>query len=201
VLLVVATGAVAFLTRTPSEASLPAGAASAHVDLSWTPVATRSQLVSEVARARREGKAVVVDVWAKWCTYCKRYDRVIEDSPALRTAFGAMHRLRIHVDDDDQVALREGSTSPRHQPFPCSSTRQAASSAPTSTVGSTTSPSQRSPRRPWAPADPTQVAGVGRGTRDLPKAALPENVSAARGTAHRRTGASRAHGLLRVREG
>ena len=118
VLLVVATGAVAFLTRTPSEASLPAGAASAHVDLSWTPVATRSQLVSEVARARREGKAVVVDVWAKWCTYCKRYDRVIEDSPALRTAFGAMHRLRIHVDDDDQVALREGLDIPRDtQPF------------------------------------------------------------------------------------
>ncbi len=117
-LLVVATGAVAFLTRTPSEASLPAGAASAHVDLSWTPVATRSQLVSEVARARREGKAVVVDVWAKWCTYCKRYDRVIEDSPALRTAFGAMHRLRIHVDDDDQVALREGLDIPRDtQPF------------------------------------------------------------------------------------
>ncbi len=118
-LLVFATGAVAFLTRTPSAPTLPAGAvASAGTDLSWTPVTGREELVSEVARARREGKAVVVDVWAKWCTYCKRYDRVIEESPALRAAFGAMHRLRIHVDDDDQVALREGLDIPRDtQPF------------------------------------------------------------------------------------
>ncbi len=46
-------------------------------------------------------------MWATWCTYCKAYDRVIEDDPYLRQTFDEdLVRLKIDVETDDREDLR-----------------------------------------------------------------------------------------------
>ena len=93
----IVTGAVAFLTRHAS-------------DLPWTTVTSRAQLVAEVAAARKDGKVTVVDVWATWCTYCRKYDDVIEGDPELLEGYRKLHRLRIDLTDRPsyEQSLREG---------------------------------------------------------------------------------------------
>jgi thiol:disulfide interchange protein DsbD len=111
VLIALATGLVAVLTRH----------ASASESLDWTRVTSRQQLVAEVEKARAEGKATVVDVWATWCTYCRKYDDVIEESPRLRDGISRLHRLRMDLTSDDrpwEEGLREGlGIPPATQPY------------------------------------------------------------------------------------
>jgi thioredoxin:protein disulfide reductase len=115
ILLVLATGLVAALTRPPSAS----GAGTA--PLTWATVKSREALVAEVAKARREGKATVVDVWAEWCTYCKKYDRDIEANASVKAGFQRLHRVRIDLTDEDrpwEEGLREGLDIPGNtQPY------------------------------------------------------------------------------------
>jgi thiol:disulfide interchange protein DsbD len=106
VLLILTTGAVGLLTR-------PGGA----TPEGWIKVRDVAHLREEVDRARREGKAVVVDVWAIWCTYCKAYDKVIENDPYLRDAFDRMVRLKIDVEKDPRLDLRAAVGLPSNQPL------------------------------------------------------------------------------------
>lgn len=93
--LVIATGAVAFLTR-------PASAGSE----GWVKLTSVAHLQEEVARATEEGRPVVVDVWATYCTHCKEYDVVVADDPYLAKAFAEMVRLKIDETDGNRVDLR-----------------------------------------------------------------------------------------------
>jgi len=55
----------------------------------------------------KEGRPVVVDVWATWCKYCKAYDGVIESDPYLKKSFEEMVRLKINIETDQRDDLRE----------------------------------------------------------------------------------------------
>ena len=92
--MVAATAVVAFLTKPPEST------------MSWTVLKDVDHLKAEVARARMEGKAVVVDVGATWCTYCKKYEHLIAEKEALRTLFMKIVRLKIDVTDDPRADLR-----------------------------------------------------------------------------------------------
>jgi thiol:disulfide interchange protein len=84
----------------------------------WTDVRDRDHFVASVEQAQKDGKVTVVDVWAPWCFYCRRYDDVIEENPGLHAAFGRMNRLRINVDKNDRLDLRDGVGIPANtQPF------------------------------------------------------------------------------------
>jgi len=106
ILLVLATGLVAFITRPPPPWNGRAGEG----PITWTTVTSRAALVAEVDRAVREGKPTVVDIWAEWCHYCKSYDRVIDDSPQVKAGFQGLHRVRIDLTEKvpAEEAMREG---------------------------------------------------------------------------------------------
>jgi thiol:disulfide interchange protein DsbD len=108
VMLAAATGVVAFGTRHSN-------------DLPWTTVTSREQLVAEVEAARKEGQPVVVDVWATWCTYCRKYDDVIEGDEKLLGLFRSLRRLRLDLTGDDrpwEPGLRSGLGIPSDtQPY------------------------------------------------------------------------------------
>lgn len=93
---------IAFLTR-PGE-------------LTWIDLRDRAHLAEEVRKARAEGKVTVVDVWAPWCTYCRKYDGVFESDKALMGGFEKMHRLRINVDSDPREDLRSALNLEGGQP-------------------------------------------------------------------------------------
>jgi thiol:disulfide interchange protein DsbD len=95
-------GLVAFLTR-PG-------------DMAWTDVRDRDHLVALVEQAKKEGKATVVDVWATWCTYCRKYDHVVENDAELESAFRRMNRARIRVDEGSRDDLRSAVGAPPGQP-------------------------------------------------------------------------------------
>jgi thiol:disulfide interchange protein DsbD len=102
-LLVVATAGVAFLTKPPPS-------------LDWTKVADVEHLKREVASAKAAGQPVVVDIWATWCKYCKKYEEVIADDPGLRAAFGKLRRLKIDVTDGPRNDLRSALGMKAGQP-------------------------------------------------------------------------------------
>ena len=108
VLLAAVTGLVAVMTRPPGG------------ELGWVVVKDREALVAEVDKARAEGKSVVVDVWATWCAYCKKYDSVIEEDAELKKGFSRLRMIRIDVTEASEKertdSLREAVGIPGGQP-------------------------------------------------------------------------------------
>jgi thiol:disulfide interchange protein DsbD len=102
-LLVAITASVAFLTK-------PAPG------LEWTKVADVEHVKREVASARASGQPVVVDIWATWCFYCKRYESLINADDGLRAGFEKMKRLKIDVTNDERNDLRRALGMRRGQP-------------------------------------------------------------------------------------
>jgi thioredoxin:protein disulfide reductase len=86
-------------------------------DLAWTKVHDRAEVLAEVEKAKKEGKAVVVDVWATWCGLCKKYDRMIEGDKDLMKKFGGLRRLRLDVTTDNLEDLRAALRIPNQQPY------------------------------------------------------------------------------------
>ena len=103
VLLCVATGAVAWITRPP----VYEGSGS---PLIWKSVGTREELVAEVEYAKRMGKATLFDITAEWCHNCKAYEKVMNQDEALHARLKKLHL--VHVDNTDAVpgelGIREG---------------------------------------------------------------------------------------------
>jgi thiol:disulfide interchange protein DsbD len=103
VLLIAATGFVAWITKEPTYTG-------SGQPLSWTLVTTREQLVAEVEKANREGKPVLFDIRADWCENCKAYEHLMNDDPELHALLEKVHL--VHVDNTEPVqgeaGLREG---------------------------------------------------------------------------------------------
>ena len=60
----------------------------------------------EFYQAMAEGKTILVDYWAPWCSYCRRigpaYDKVAEQ-------FGEeLLIVKINIDEEPELATREG---------------------------------------------------------------------------------------------
>jgi thiol:disulfide interchange protein DsbD len=68
--------------------------------LEWTFVRDRDHLVSLVDEAKAEGRPVLVDFWAKWCHYCKEYDKLIADHPELIRALKHVKLVKVDLTKD-----------------------------------------------------------------------------------------------------
>ena len=89
-------------------APLPLFAARAH-ELQFRPVHSLAELDREVARARAQGKSVLLDFSAEWCTSCKEMERYTFTDPGVQRALIGTVLLRADVtanNEDDQALLK-----------------------------------------------------------------------------------------------
>jgi thiol:disulfide interchange protein DsbD len=89
-------------------APLPAFAAKTHT-LPFRPVRSLAQLDQEVAQAHAQGRGVLVDFTAAWCTSCREMERYTFSDPQVQAALRDAVLLRADVTDnnaDDQALLK-----------------------------------------------------------------------------------------------
>jgi len=89
-------------------APIPALSASSQ-ELPFRTIKSVADLDREVARARGQGRAVVLDFYADWCTSCKEMQRYTFSDASVRAALTGTILLRADVtgnDADDQALLK-----------------------------------------------------------------------------------------------
>ncbi|MBV8307185.1 MAG: thioredoxin family protein [Gammaproteobacteria bacterium] len=76
--------------------------------LAFRPIHTVADLDREVSEARAQGRSVLVDFSADWCTSCKEMERYTFTDPGVQAALSNTVLLRANVtqnDADDQALL------------------------------------------------------------------------------------------------
>lgn len=73
------------------------------VDESEAPIAWTTDEAAAVAKARSEGRPMIVDVGAEWCAGCKKLDRRTFSNPAVRKASRGYVALRLFGGQDDDM--------------------------------------------------------------------------------------------------
>jgi thioredoxin:protein disulfide reductase len=104
--LLLAAGAA--LGGTDPLAPIPTHGGSAH-ELAFRPIKSVADLDQAVAQARSQGRVVMVDFTADWCTSCKEMERYTFSDPIVQRALGGAELLRANVtadDDEDQALLK-----------------------------------------------------------------------------------------------
>jgi len=89
-------------------APIPAFAARAH-ELPFRSIKSVTDLDREVAQAKVQGRGVLVDFSADWCTSCREMERYTFTDPAVQATLSTMVLLRANVtqnDEDDQALLK-----------------------------------------------------------------------------------------------
>jgi thiol:disulfide interchange protein DsbD len=104
--MVLATGAA--LGGTDPLAPIPALASHSR-QLPFRPITSVAELERAVGEARAQGRGVLVDFSADWCTSCKEMERYTFTDPRVQAALGAAVLLRADVtanNADDQALLK-----------------------------------------------------------------------------------------------
>jgi thioredoxin-related protein len=99
------TGLVASLTWLLALALLLGVAAAVPAPVAAAPPAAEGWLddvAAAQARAEREGKPILVDLWAEWCTWCKRLERDVFSTPAFGEYALGFVLLRVDTEDGGQ---------------------------------------------------------------------------------------------------
>jgi thiol:disulfide interchange protein DsbD len=89
-------------------APIPAFAAKAH-ELPFRSIKSVADLDREIAQAKVQGRGVLVDFSADWCTSCREMERYTFTDPAVQAALSTTVLLRANVtqnDADDQSLLQ-----------------------------------------------------------------------------------------------
>jgi thiol:disulfide interchange protein DsbD len=98
----------AALGGTDPLAPIPAFAAKTQ-ELPFRPIRSLADLDREVAQARADGRSVLVDFSADWCTSCKEMERYTFTDPGVRQALKSTVLLRANVTEnnaDDQALMK-----------------------------------------------------------------------------------------------
>jgi thiol:disulfide interchange protein DsbD len=98
----------AALGGTDPLAPLPQFAAKTH-ELSFRPIHSLAELDRAVAQAKAQGRSVLLDFSADWCTSCKEMERYTFTDPAVQQALKDTVLLRANVTEnnvDDQALLK-----------------------------------------------------------------------------------------------
>jgi thiol:disulfide interchange protein DsbD len=98
----------AALGGTDPLAPIPAFAAKTQ-ELPFRPIRSLADLDREVAQARADGRSVLVDFSADWCTSCKEMERYTFTDPGVRQALNSTVLLRANVTEnnaDDQALMK-----------------------------------------------------------------------------------------------
>ncbi len=88
---------------TGSSLTMVAGASSPQTKTEFITVKSIDDLNTEIARANTAGKSVMLDFYADWCTYCKKYDAYVFPDPRVQSALANTVLLKADVTDIDSV--------------------------------------------------------------------------------------------------
>jgi thiol:disulfide interchange protein len=72
------------------------------VKAGWTP-----SLREGLAAARREGKPVVIDMWATWCKNCLTMDKTTLVDESVRSALAGYVKIKFQAESPDESPARE----------------------------------------------------------------------------------------------
>ena len=65
-----------------------------------------SSLATGLAEARRDGKPVLLDLWATWCKNCLTMDRTTLRDPSVVAALDGYVKIKVHAEDPDEPSTK-----------------------------------------------------------------------------------------------
>jgi len=85
------------------------GSTQAHTETSFKRIKTVSDLKREIAAAKAQGKYVMLDFYADWCTYCKTFEDYVFSDPKVQNLLKDFVLLQADVTkyDDKDKALQK----------------------------------------------------------------------------------------------
>jgi thiol:disulfide interchange protein len=67
----------------------------------WTP-----SLADGLAAAKRDGKPVLIDMWATWCKNCLTMDKTTLEDPAVKSALADYVKIKFQAEDPDSPPVK-----------------------------------------------------------------------------------------------
>ena len=72
-----------------------------------TIAAANAQDRETIAAAQREGKPVLIDMWATWCKNCLTMDKTTLVDPSVKSALDGFVKIKFQAETPDESPARE----------------------------------------------------------------------------------------------